>query len=95
MARGVLTEKVKQIANKYNWDITLVELRLLPYIMLHLIDNDKINPQSLNKEELDTLKQWLLNNKIKIEDFKVKVTPEFYDIMVELLKYGYCEDMLV
>ena len=95
MARGRITVKVQELAKKLlGRDITVAELRLMPYVMLKLMDNHNVDPQHINGDERKVFAVWKEKNYIDNMSTSLSVSSEFYDIMVQILKVGYCEDMI-
>jgi hypothetical protein len=57
--RGELTDRVQEKAvEMFGREITLRELRLMPYIQHTMMNNQRIEPAKLNGEERDVLQQW-------------------------------------
>jgi len=93
--RGVLTDKVKKLSKELTGnEFRVWELRLLPYMMSRLMDNKNIEPQCVNEEERTILIGWKERGWLGGISSGYRVSSEFYDIMVAILKVGYCEDMI-
>lgn len=99
MARGILTEKTKQIARlKMGRDITVDELRLMPYLMTKLMDNSYLVRDHIYPQDRVALEKWVEEGRISFEGSFFNslpvVTSEFYDAITAILKFGYCEDVI-
>lgn len=99
MARGVLTEKTKQIAQlKMGREITVDELRLMPYLMTKLMDNSYLIRDHIYPQDRVVLEKWVKEGRISFEGSYFNslpvVTSEFYDAITAILKFGYCEDVI-
>ena len=95
MSRGQLTDKVKEIMQKEGFDGTVRELRLLPYMMVRLLDNMNIDPSVVSSEERDILCKWKQEGKLSGISTDFGVTEDFFDKMIRVLKVGYLEDMII
>lgn len=90
--RGVLTSEIKE---KYN--ITVEELRLIPYLQYLLVNHMPVDPAKLHCGEREILKKWRDEGKIT---FSVQepctITKEFWDFINNILFDSYvpelCED---
>lgn len=95
MSRGQLTDKVKEIMQKEGFEGTVRELRLLPYMMVRLLDNANIDPSVVSSEERDILCKWKQDGKLSGISTDFGVTEDFFDKMIRVLKVGYLEDMII
>ena len=90
--RGVLTSEIKE---KYN--ITVEELRLIPYLQYLLVNHMRVDPAKINEKERKILQKWRDEGKIT---FSVQepctITKEFWDFINNILFDSYvpelCED---
>lgn len=95
MARGVLTSEVKALSKELlGYEITVTELRLLPYIMTCLMDNNCIGPAHVNSKDRAVFAKWKREGRLFDPSSDLTVSPEFYDIICKILKIGYCSAML-
>jgi hypothetical protein len=93
--RGVLTNEVKELSVELlGYEMSVKELRLLPYLMCCLIDNNNVSPNKINDEEREILSKWRANGWVDNPFSALGVSSEFYDMLVALLKVGYCSDMI-
>lgn len=85
MARGAFTE---ELGTKYN--VTLKELRLIPYVQYSLLNHTPIDIMRVDEEELEILKKWKSEGKIHaVEGNKLACTKEFWDWMNDVLWESY------
>ena len=85
MARGAFTE---ELATKYN--VTLKELRLIPYVQYCLLNHTPIDIRRVDEEELEILEKWKSDNKIhESDDNRLSCTKEFWDWMNAILWESY------
>ncbi len=96
MARGVLTDEVKQLSKElFGYDFTVRELRLLPYLMHCLLDNTNIDVIHITAEERAILMGWQKTGFLERPSVAFAVSGEFYDKLCKMLKIGYCSEMLI
>ena len=85
MSRGMLTE---ELTNKYN--ITVKELRLIPYFQYLLVNQMSVDPNKIDAEERKILKKWQDEGKITFSCSEtVTATREFWDFMNDVLWDSY------
>ena len=88
--RGKLTDEINIIANKrIGRDITIRELRLLPYIQYVMMNEQKLNPNKINDEERKVLRLWKTEGFIEGGASGLSITKDFWDFMSEVLFEGY------
>lgn len=57
--RGVLTPEVQVVAkNLLGYELTVRELRLMPYLQYTVMNDKRINPNHINQEEREILSKW-------------------------------------
>jgi len=100
MARGVLTDEVKEVSKELmGYEITQQELRLMPYLFSRLLDNAGISRESINRDENRILNEWEKKGFIVIESSfdkrMVYVSKEFYETLSKILMVGYVSGMIV
>lgn len=101
MARGVLTSDVCKVSvERLGYEISMRELRLMPYLMLKLLDNEGFRREHINNEEREILKKWQKEGYISISRTMqygklVRCSTHFYDAISAILKVGYCSDMII
>ncbi len=90
MGRGMMTVEVKEISTKFlGREITVRELRLLPYVQDCLMNNRQLSREHLNAEEGIILAAWIAKGYITGSILSPELTKEFYDFMCEVLYYSY------
>ena len=95
MARGKLTKEVKQLSSKlFGYEITVKGLRLLPYIMYCLMDNCNIDPIHINSDDRAVLMKWKKEGRLFDPLSNLTVSSDFYDTICEMLRVGYCSEMI-
>lgn len=88
--RGVLTEKIQSIAKeKLGREITVLELRLMPYIQFVMMNEQKLDIRKINEKEKKILHQWRLEEYIEGGASGMSITKEFWDAMCEILFEAY------
>lgn len=102
--RGQLTDRIKtKSAELLGYEISQVELRLMPYIQYQLVNDQKLKPESLNKQEREILAKWVnmgyildgvsecTGRPMMSEGAKLTVTKRFWDSILEILWLGYVD----
>lgn len=90
MGRGTLSEKVKKLSKSFlGYEMTVRELRLLPYIHYELMNSQKIDPLRINGEEREIFQKWKKAGHIDGGMTRLAVTKEFWDFMCEVLFISY------
>jgi len=90
--RGRLTERIKEISLKLlGYEVTVIEFRLMPYIISTMTNQQKIEPSRINSEEKAILKKWRQAGHIKGGASGLVITKEFWDICCELVFAGYVD----
>lgn len=85
MSRGMLTQEMKD-----KFDITLPELRLLPYLQCCLINHQPIDPKKITAEERNILIAWRDDGKISFSMTNAPtISKEFWNYMNEVLWESY------
>ena len=80
--RGVLTPEVQEAAkNLLGYELTVRELRLMPYLQYTVMNDKRINPNHINLEEREILSKWR----------DVNVTKWFWLAMNEILFVAYVD----
>lgn len=83
--RGQLTE---EITSKYG--ISLMELRLMPYLQYLLVNHEPVNPAKMRNGEREILQRWRDEGKIT---FSVQepctISKEFWNTMSDIIFMGY------
>ncbi len=94
MGRGALTDKAQEIAKEFlGREITKRELRLIPYIHHQLLNEQKIEPDCINREERDVLIEWDKEGYIgwHMSGHRLIIKKKFWDFMCEILFTTYVD----
>lgn len=92
--RGALTKEVQKIAKKHiGREITLRELRLMPYVQYVMLNEQKLEPIKISPEEREVLKKWKEEKHIEGGATGLSITKEFWDFMCEILFESYVKDV--
>lgn len=88
--RGQLTPQIKEASKTFfGEEITVRELRLLPYIQYTMMNDQKIEPSRINAEERAILAKWRSKGWLEGGMTGLAISKEFWDTMNELLWMGY------
>ncbi len=88
--RGVLTEKIQEIARaRIGREITTTELKLYPYIDYVMKNNQRLDISKINGEEREILSMLRKKGHIDGGASGLDITKEFYDYIQEVLWEGY------
>ena len=92
MGRGKLTSKVQEKAKEcLGREISLRELRLMPYIQFVMMNEQKIEREKINKEEQDILSAWRLDYWIEGGLHDLRITKNFWDAINEICFIAYVD----
>ena len=90
--RGQLTDRIKEKSKELlGYEITQIELRLMPYIQYQMTNEQKINPNNINTDEKKILQKWRNNQHIDGGASGLKISKHFWDIICEILFLGYVD----
>lgn len=88
--RGALTNSIKAKSKELlGYEISLRELRLMPYIQFVMMNEQKIDPNKINQEERKILSAWRSKGYIEGGVSGLAITKEFWDAVCEILFLGY------
>lgn len=88
--RGQLTDAIKQRARELlGYDITVAELRMMPYVQYVMVNEQRIDPRKCNAEDREVLQRWRESGHIKGGASGLSITREFWDIINELVFLSY------
>lgn len=91
-ARGQVTERIKAESKKLlGYEIDQTELRLMPYIMHVMMNDQKIDPHKINGEERSILSKWRKADHIEGGISGLRVTEEFWMILSRMMLLGYVD----
>lgn len=90
--RGQVTERIKVKSKELlGEEITVRELRLMPYVIHVMQNNQEIDPRKINEEEREILSKWRSQGHIEGGASGMAITKEFWDICNELIFLGYVD----
>jgi hypothetical protein len=91
-SRGELTSRIKEKSIQLlGYEISVRELRLMPYIQYVMVNEQRISPQHINKEEREILAKWKKAGHIEGGASGLNITEEFWKIINELIFLGYVD----
>ena len=91
--RGTLTTEVNNIAKKMiGREITLTELRLIPYIQYIMVNEQVIDPRKCNDDDRKVLSLYKKEGHIEGGASGLAITKEFWDFMTEILFESYVKN---
>ena len=93
MGRGMLTERVLEVAKKQLKveDFTVRELRLMPYVQHCVMNQLNLLPDRINQDERDILSKWRENGWLIGGASDLSVTKQFWNAMHEILWEAYAD----
>lgn len=90
--RGQLTERIKLKSQELlGYEISQVELRLMPYVQYQMCNGQKIEPKNINLEEREIISKWRNKGYIDGGVSGLGITKEFWDIINEIIFLGYVD----
>ena len=90
MSRGKLTDEVKAKALEVlGYEIDQVELRLFPYAQYVMMNDQKLDPNKISREERTILSKWREKGFMEGGAGGMAITKEFWDAMGEILWISY------
>lgn len=88
--RGKLTEEILVIARKLlDIELTVIQLRLLPYLQHLVMNKQTIMPNTLTKREHQIIHDWAKLGWLSVDSNKLTITKQFWDAMNAILWLGY------
>lgn len=91
--RGVLTKEIQVKANDLlGREITVKELRLMPYLQYVMVNYRKFDNHRISMEEWQIIGKWRDAGLIAIVGNEVRITLEFWRIINELVFMAYVGD---
>lgn len=90
--RGQLTPYIKALSEEcFGYEITVAELRLLPYIQHCLMNDENIDPIRVNSKDREILMKWQKEGRLSSPSADLTITSDFYDVICRILKVAYCQ----
>jgi len=88
--RGELTHEINDKAKELiGRELSLTELRLIPYIQYVMVNERKIDPRKCNEDDRKILQKWRKEGYIEGGASGLAITKEFWDFMCEILFIAY------
>lgn len=90
--RGQLTDRIKKKSVELlGYEINICELRLMPYIMHVMMNEQKIDIQKINQEEREIMSKWRKAGYIEGDASQMGITVVFWNILCEIVRLGYVD----
>lgn len=93
--RGQLTQRIKDKSKElFGYEITLRQLRLIPYLLHVMQNNKKIADEKINDEEYEIILDWQSQGHITYtitDGGKLTMTKDFWNKANEILYLGYVD----
>jgi len=90
--RGQLTDRIKIKSKELlGYEINQTELRLIAHIQYVMTNEQRINPNNINKEEREILSKWRKVGHIEGGASGLQITEEFWNIICEIIRLGYVD----
>lgn len=91
-SRGCVTERIVAKSKKLlGYEISTVELRLMPYILTVMMNEQKIKPEHCNQDDRDILAKWRKAGHIEGGASGLQITEQFWNIICEIVRLGYVD----
>ena len=90
--RGQLTDRIKKKSVEllgYEMDVT--ELRLMPYMLDVMMNNQIIEPARCNDDDRKILKKWREAGHTEGGASGLQITEHFWNIICEIVRLGYVD----
>jgi len=90
--RGQLTQRIKDKSKEllgYEMDVT--ELRLMPYILTVMMNEQRIDPRKCNQDDRVILQKWRKAGHIEGGASGLAITTDFWNIICEIVRLGYVD----
>lgn len=90
--RGQMTDAIRQLSRDLlGYEITVTELRLMPYIINVMMNNQVIDISKIMYDEHDVLIQWRAKGYIDDHNGKLVITSDFWITCCSLVYLGYVD----
>lgn len=90
--RGALTDRIKKKSKELlGYEIGLIELRLMPYILTVMMNEQRIKPRHCNQDDREILQKWRNAGHIQGGASGLQITEEFWNIICEIVRLGYVD----
>ena len=92
MGRGMLTDEIKKKSVELlGYEITTQELRLMPYLIFCVTNDQNIEISKVNNEERKILMKWQEKGFVESPAAALAINKSFYDAANELIFIGYVQ----
>ena len=89
-SRGQFTDNIKQQMEDFlGRDSSQCELRLLPYIQSVMVNDQKVDPNKINKNERDIIQLWREAGHVEGGAAGVAITESFWEFICKIVWQGY------
>lgn len=82
----VISDKAREVMER---EITIHELRLMPYIQYVMMNEQEIDIRKLNEDDRQVLSQWREEGHVEGGASGLAITKQFWDAMNEILWLAY------
>lgn len=90
--RGMLTDRIRKYSEEtLGYEITQIELRLMPYILDTMMNDQKLDPRKLNNEERGILCRWKTDGHVEGGISGIRITEEFWNAICGCVRLGYVD----
>lgn len=90
MGRGMMTDEIQSLCKeKIGREISIRELRLMPYIQYTMMNGQRLEINKINQEEREILSKWKEKGWIEGGASGLSITKEFWDFLNEVMWLGY------
>ena len=90
--RGSLTQRIIDKSKELlGYEISVRELRLMPYIQYVMTNEQRIDPNHISPEEREVLSKWRKAGYIDGGASGLSITKEFWDNICEIIFLGYVD----
>ena len=90
--RGNLTKRIKVKSKELlGYEITQIELRLMPYVLTVMMNAQKIEIRHCNQDDRDILQKWRKAGHIEGGAYGLQITEDFWNIICEIVRLGYVD----
>ena len=90
--RGDLTKRIKVKSKELlGYEITQTELRLMPYILTVMMNEQRIVPRHCSQDDREVLSKWRKAGHTEGGASSLQITEEFWNIICEIIRLGYVD----
>ena len=90
--RGNLTKRIKAKSKELlGYEISQTELRLMPYVLTVMMNEQKIKIRHCNQDDREVLQKWREAGHIEGGASGLQITEEFWNIICEIVRLGYVD----